>query len=187
MSKTAKHINLPFLNNKMLTGSTKIKLRELVVLTVFGVIIFLSKLLLEFLPNFHLITMFIITLTVVYKAKALISINIFVFLTIFLNGLNLWTIPYLYIWLYPFILTLILPKRLSDKASFVLYIIIAVSHGFLYGTLYAPFQSLAFGLNFKATIAWIITGLPWDFAHGVYNGLISVLILPLTKLLKKII
>ena len=124
MSKTEKHINLPFLNNKMLTDSTKIKLRELVVLTVFGVIIFLSKLLLEFLPNFHLITMFIITLTVVYKAKALISIYIFVFLTIFLNGLNLWTIPYLYIWLYPFILTLILPKRLSDKAFFVLYIII---------------------------------------------------------------
>ncbi len=166
--------------------NANIKLRELVVLTIFGVIIFISKILLEFLPNFHLITMFIITLTVVYRAKAIISIYVFVFLTIFFNGMNLWTIPYLYIWLYPFILTLILPKRLPKKFAFVLYLLIAVSHGFLYGTLYAPFQALSFGLNFKATIAWIITGLPWDFAHGMYNGLAAILVLPLVKLLKKI-
>ena len=166
--------------------SKKISIRDIAVLSVFGVIIYISKVVLEFLPNFHLITMFIITLTVVYRAKALISIYVFVFLIVYMNGLSLWTIPYFYIWLFPFVLTLLLPRNLPDKISAICWTVIAVLHGFLYGTLFAPFQSFAFGLSFKATIAWIITGLPWDLVHGISNGLVSLLILPLVKLLKKI-
>ena len=166
--------------------SKKINIRDIAVLAVYGVIIYISKVVLEFLPNFHLIAMFIITLTVVYRAKALISIYVFVFLTVYMNGLSLWTIPYFYIWLFPFILTLLLPRNLPDKISAICWTVIAVLHGFLYGTLYAPFQAFAFDLSFDATIAWIITGLPWDLVHGISNGLLSLLILPLVKLLKKI-
>lgn len=164
----------------------KLSIKDIAVLSVFGVVIFISKILLEFLPNFHLIAILIITLTVVYRAKALISIYVFVFLLVYINGLSLWTIPHFYIWLFPFVLTMLLPRNIPNKISAICWTVIAVLHGLLYGTLYAPFQAFAFGLDFDATIAWIITGLPWDLVHGISNGLLSLLILPLVKLLKKI-
>ena len=46
--------------------------------------------------------------------------------------------------------------------------------------LYAPAQALMFGFDFDKTIAWIISGLPWDLVHGVSNFFLGYLIYPLT-------
>ena len=71
---------------------------EMAVYAMFGVMMFTSKLLMEGLPNIHLIGMFTVLLTVVYRKRALYPIYIFVFLTGAYNGFLSWWIPYLYIW-----------------------------------------------------------------------------------------
>ena len=81
---------------------------------------------------------------------------------------------------------MLLPKNMSSKKAVVVYMLVCSAHGFLYGVLYAPFQALAFGLSFKGTIAWITAGLPFDAIHGVSNFFLGTLILPLSKLLRRL-
>ena len=169
----------------MQSKNNKISLFELALFAMYGALMFISKLLLEFLPNVHLIGMFIVLFTLIYRAKALIPIYVFVFLTGFFNGFNLWWVPYLYIWAILWALSMLIPKNAPNVVLMVLCPIICSLHGFLYGILYAPFQALAFGLDFKQAIAWIIAGSLFDITHGVSNFVAGLLIFPLYKALKK--
>lgn len=147
---------------------------------------FVSKLVMEFLPNIHLIAMFIVTFTVVYRIKALYPIYVFVFLTGFSGGFGTWWLPYLYIWTVLWAVVMLLPKNMPKAVAAIVYIVICALHGFLYGVLYAPVQALFFGLSFKGTLAWIAGGLPFDMLHGIGNLFAGVLIVPLVTVLKKI-
>lgn len=163
----------------------KLNIKEAVVFAMFGAIMYLSKLLLEFLPNVHLIGVFIVTLTIVYRQKALYPLYVFVFLTGLLNGFSLWWIPYLYIWAVLWGGAMLIPeKRLPEKAKPFVYMAVCSLHGFLYGTLYAPAQAIMFHLDFKGMISWIIAGLPWDAVHGVSNFCCGILIYPLIKAIR---
>lgn len=146
---------------------------------MFGALMYASKILLEFLPNVHLLGVFTIALTVVYRQKALFPIYIFVFLTGLFNGFAVWWIPYLYLWAILWGATMLLPREMSKKVRPIVYMLVCAAHGLLYGTLYAPSQALLFGLNFQQMIAWIIAGLPWDLIHGVSNFFCGILIVPL--------
>ncbi len=165
--------------------SKKARVKEIAVFGMLGALMYASKVLLEFLPNVHLIGVFIVAMTVVYRKKALYPLYTFVFLTGLFNGFSTWWIPYLYIWAVLWGVTMLLPKTLSAKKSAVMYMAVCSLHGFLYGTLYAPAQALLFGLDFKGMIAWIIAGIPWDCVHGVSNFVCGLLICPLIELLRQ--
>ena len=165
----------------------KLKLWEISLFSLFGALMFISKLLLEFLPNIHLIAMFICVFTVIFRAKALIPIYIFVFLTGIYGGFGLWWVPHLYVWTVLWAVVMLLPKNMKPTVAAVAYTTVCFLHGLFYGALYAPFQALAFGLDFNGMIAWIISGLPFDTLHAVGNLIASLLILPLTVPLKKIV
>ena len=155
-----------------------------------GALMYASKVVMEFLPNIHLIGVLITAITVVYRKKALYPIYVFVFLTGFLNGFANWWIPYLYIWTVLWGMVMLLPKKLSDRDSRwykvrpLAYMCVCAAHGFLYGTLYAPAQALLFGLSFQGMIAWIIAGLPFDITHGISNFCCGALIVPLISALR---
>ena len=70
----------------------------MIVFAMLGTIMFCSKILLEVLPNIHLLGMLTMTYTVVFRRKALIPIYIYVMLNGLYAGFNIWWIPYLYIW-----------------------------------------------------------------------------------------
>ena len=57
------------------------KLRLIAVFSMLGAIMFVSKLVMEFLPNVHLIGALTMVYTIVYRSKALIPLYIFVFLS----------------------------------------------------------------------------------------------------------
>lgn len=145
-----------------------------------------SKVIMEWAPNVHLLGMFIMVFTLVYRTKALIPIYIFIFLTGLFNGFSVWWIPYLYIWAVLWGLTMLLPKKMPTAVKAIVYPAVCAFHGFAYGTLYAPAQALLFGLNFDQTIAWILAGLPWDAVHGISNFVCGFMVLPLTSLLKRL-
>ena len=149
-----------------------------------GAVMYASKVLMDMLPNIHLIGVFVIALTVVYRKKALYPIYIFVLITGLFGGFNVWWIPYLYIWTILWAVTMMLPRNMPKAAATVVYMVVCSLHGFLYGILYAPAQALFFGLDFRGTISWIVSGLPFDAIHGVSNLLCGVLIVPLISVMK---
>lgn len=161
------------------------KLVDIIVFTLLGVIMFLSKLLMEALPNFHLLGMLITAYTIVYRKDALKPIYIFVFITGLYNGFAIWWIPYLYIWTLLWMAIMLLPKYMKPKVAIPVYMLVSGLHGLLFGTLYAPAQAIMYGLDFKAMIAWIISGIPFDLLHALGNVVTGVLILPVANALKK--
>ncbi len=173
-------MSLPIQNKKSLSTN------ELVVFAMLGTLMFVSKLVLEALPNIHMLGVLTMVYTLVYRAKALIPIYVFVLLTGIYAGFNLWWIPHLYLWAVLWGITMLLPQNMSSKRKIAVYPIVCALHGLFYGALYAPAQAIMFGLCFRQMLAWIVAGLPWDLIHATGNFLIGVLIYPLSALLLQI-
>lgn len=140
-----------------------------------------SKMLMEFLPNIHLLGTLTIAYTIAFRKKALYPIYVYVLLNGLFAGFSMWWIPYLYVWTVLWAVVMLLPK----KCNRFVHMLVCAAHGFLFGTLYAPAQALMFGLNFDGMIAWIIAGLPYDCIHGVSNFFTGILIVPIASVLKR--
>ena len=159
---------------------------ELVLLPILGVLMFVSKLLMEFLPNIHLLGMLIMVYTLVYRWKALIPIYVYVFLLLFISGFAPWWVPNLYTWTVLWAVTMLLPRRMPRWLCCVVYPVVCSLHGLAYGTLCAPAQALMYGLNWQGMVAWIVAGLPFDVIHGIGNLLTGLLIVPMVALLDRL-
>lgn len=164
----------------------KLKIREIAVFGMLGAIMYVSKLIMEMLPNIHLLGAIIVAITVVYRTKALFPIYVFVFLNGLFSGFTMWWIPYLYIWTVLWGFAMLIPKNIPKKIRPIVYMAVSSLHGFLFGILYAPAQAIIFGLNFKGMIAWIISGFPFDLIHGVSNFICGVLIYPMIIALRRV-
>ena len=160
---------------------------ELVLFPMLGALMFCSKLIMEALPNIHLLGMLTMTYTLVFRKKALLPIYIYVMLNGLFAGFSMWWIPYLYIWTILWGLTMLLPRNMPHRVAMVVYPLLCAIHGFAYGALYAPAQALMVGLDFEQMLVWIVAGIPFDLIHGVSNFAVGLLILPLSELLKKLI
>lgn len=158
----------------------------MIIFSMLGAIMFCSKLIMEALPNIHLISTLTMTFTLVYRKKALYPIYIFAILTGLYGGFGLWWVPYLYIWTILWGITMLLPKSISKKWGVIIYPAICALHGLAYGILYAPAQALLFGLDFDGMIAWIVAGFPFDLIHAAGNLVTGLLIIPLVKLLRRL-
>ena len=168
-------------------SNAKISVRETAIFAMLGALMYCSKIIMDALPNIHLLGMFTMTYTLVFRKKALIPIYIFVMITGLFGGFAAWWLPYLYIWAVLWGVTMLLPKNMPKKLAAVVYPGVCCLHGLLYGTLYAPAQALLFGLNFRQMLAWIVAGLPFDLVHGLGNLIAGLLIIPLTNLLNRLL
>ena len=178
-----------FTRDKKEQGSavrSSVKIRELCVFAMLGTLMFCSKIIMELLPNIHLLGMFVMVYTLVFRKKALIPIYIFVVITGLYAGFAPWWVPYLYIWTVLWGATMLLPKTMSPGVACIVYPAICAAHGFAYGVLYAPAQALMYGFGYEQTIAWIISGIGFDITHGISNIFTGLLVLPLTKLTRKL-
>ena len=153
------------------------------VFAMLGALMYASKMIMEVAPNVHLLGVFTIAFTVVYRKKALYPIYTYVLLNGIFCGFATWWIPYLYLWAVLWGATMLLPKRIPEKLRPLVYMLLCAAHGFLFGTLYAPAQALLYGLIFQKMVVWIISRLPWDFVDGVSNFFCGILIVPIVKIL----
>lgn len=158
--------------------------KEITIFSMLGALMYASKVIMEFAPNIHLLGVFTVAFTVVYRGKALYPIYIYVMLCGIFNGFAAWWVPNLYIWTFLWGAVMLLPKKMPKRLRPIVYMLVCAAHGFLYGTLYAPAQAIFFGLSFQGMIAWIIAGLPWDCIHGVSNFFCGILIVPIVSILK---
>ena len=158
----------------------------MVIFSMLGAIMFVSKIVMEFLPNVHLLGALTMTYTIVLRKKALIPIYIYVMLNGLYAGFSLWWMPYTYIWTILWGVTMLLPGGMPKRLKYIVYPAVCSIHGFLFGILYSPAQALMFGLSYKQMLAWIVAGLPFDLIHGVGNLVAGLLIMPLSELLERL-
>ncbi len=152
-----------------------------------GALMLCSKLLMEALPNLHLLGMLTMVYTIVFRHKALIPIYIYIFLNGLYAGFNLWWIPYLYIWAILWGATMLLPKKMPRWVALFLYPAVCALHGFAFGTLYAPAEAIMYRMNFEQMLAWRAAGIWFDVIHGIGNLFAGMLVLPMSALLSKLV
>ena len=162
----------------------KLKTRELAIFAMLGAIMYVSKVIMEWIPNVHLLGALTMAYTLVYRKKALYPIYVDVFLNGALGGFNAWWVPYLYVWTVLWGVTMLLPTNMPKRIAPIVYMIVCALHGFGFGILYAPAQALMFGLSFEATLAWIASGFYFDMIHGIGNFFCGMLIIPIASVLR---
>ena len=160
---------------------------ETCIFAMLASIMLCSKLIMEALPNIHLLGALTMVYTLVFRKKALIPIYLYVFLNGLVAGFSLWWFPYLYIWTILWGVTMLLPKNMPRKVKMIVYPAVCCLHGLLYGILYSPAQALMFKFTFKQTLVWIAAGFPFDLLHAFGNLLAGLLIVPLSELLNKLL
>ncbi len=142
------------------------KLYELIVLSLFGVICYISQVIMSALPNIEIVTLLLILITRRFGIKALYSVYVFAFCEILTYGFHIWSINYLYVW--TILVLIILPLRKID--NIFIYTLIGGIFGLMFGTLCSIPYFITGG--FALGISYIITGISFDFLHLFGNILI---------------
>ena len=146
-----------------------------------------SDLVMNILPNVHLVGVMIVVQTVVYRRKALYPIYLYVFLIGLFEGFGLWWLPYLYVWTVLWALTMLLPRRMPRWLAPILYSLVCGLHGFAFGFLWIPSQMLLMDFTFEQAMVWWSFGfVTADIPHGIGNLIGSVLIVPMVALIRRL-
>lgn len=165
----------------------KLTIREMAVFAMLGAVMFASKVMMEGLPNIHLLGTFVVAFTVTYRAKALFPIYTYVFVNGLWEGFSPFGwLPELYLWLILWGAVMILPKKLPRVIAPVVYMIISGLHGLLFGVFYAPVYALFAKMSWDRVWLWVLAGLPFDLIHAVGNVVLGTLIIPIIALLRKL-
>lgn len=171
----------------MSTKSGKgLSLKELCVFSMLGALMFCSKVIMEVLPNIHILGMLTMVYTLAFRKKALFPIYIYVFLNGLYAGFATWWVPYLYIWAVLWGVTMLLPKKMPKAVAAVVYPLVCCLHGAMFGVLYAPAQAMLFGLDFRGMLAWIAAGFVFDITHAIGNFAAGLLIYPMATVLRRL-
>ncbi len=160
---------------------TSLSVFELSLFAILGTLMYASKSLMEMFPNIHLLGLFIVSITVVFRAKALFPIYLYILLDGIFSGFSPFWLPYLYIWLPLWGASMLLPQNMPSKIKPLAYMTVSALHGLLFGIMYSPFSSWLFGVK---PAPWIIAGFPYDVIHAVSNFGFGILICPFVALLK---
>ena len=168
------------------TQKNKLSAAEIAIFAMLGAVMFCSKIIMEVLPNIHILGMLTMVYTIVYRKKALFPIYVYVLLNGIFSGFATWWIPYLYVWTILWGVTMLLPKKMPVAVASVVYPLVCCIHGLSFGILYAPAQALLYGFDFEQMLAWIAAGAAFDVVHALGNFAGGFLILPMVKLLRKI-
>lgn len=167
--------------------SKHLSVREICLFGILAALMFISKIVMEALPNIHLLGMLTVTYTIVFRKKALIPIYVYVLLNGLFAGFSAWWVPYLYIWTLLWGITMILPQNMPKAIACVVYPIICALHGLFFGVLYAPVQAIIYGFDFEQTLAWIAAGFTFDIIHMVGNFAVGLLIFPASQALLRLV
>lgn len=162
------------------------KLRDSIAFAMIACVMFCSRVLMQALPNIHLVGILIVAVTAVYGKRALIPIYLYVFIEGVYSGFALWWIPYVYVWAVLWAMVMLVPRNLADKYAAVAYTAVCALHGLFFGVLYAPGQALLYGFSFEQTVAWVASGFTFDVLHFFGNLVAGLLIMPLVKIMRRL-
>lgn len=164
-----------------------LSVRELVLFALLGTLMAISDVLMEGLPNIHIVGLFIAATTLCFRWRAVFPVAVYVFLIGLFSGFGLWWLAYLYAWPLLWVLLLLIPRRLPKWAFFLLSHLTVTLHGLAFGVITAPVVALMWRLDtWEKVLATIAAGLAFDILHGVGNFVFGFFIPPLTALLERL-
>lgn len=131
-----------------------------------------SKFAMDGLPNIELVSLLVIVYTLEFPKIVIPAVYTYAVLYGLLNGMGIWWVPQLYVWLVLIGLT----RLMRQNQSRLVWALISGLFGLSYGALYAVFYGVLNGP--AAGVAWWITGIPFDLLHGGGNFLVAMLLLP---------
>ena len=164
----------------------KISIREITVFAMLSAVMFVSKVVMEGIPNVHLLGTFVVAFTLAYRAKALFPIYGYVLVNGIWEGFSPFGwLPELYLWLILWGAVMLLPKKIPTLIAPISYMLISGLHGLLFGVFYAPVYALFSGMGWDRVWLWVLAGLPFDLIHAIGNFVLGTLIIPIASLLKR--
>ncbi len=157
-------------------------LREILILTLLGVLMYVSQIIMSSLPNIELVSFLIILTARKFGVKSLASVYIFVGLEVLTYGLEVWVIGYLYVWAV-LVLIICLVRKIESR---ILFTLISGIFGLLFGTLCSMPYFFIGGIGYG--ISWIISGIGFDLLHCFGNLLLTFLLYkPISKAFEKVL
>ena len=143
--------------------SGALPVRELILYTLLGTVMFALKMSMAGLPNIEPVSLLVIVYTLVFGRRAFWPITLYVALEFLVWGVNLWTVNYLYIWG----LLAVLSHLFRSIDSVLGWAVLSGAFGLCFGLLCAPVYWITGGWTFA--LSWWISGIPFDLLHGIGN------------------
>ena len=160
---------------------------EIAVFGMLGALMMVSDILMNIIPNVHLVGVMVVVSTVVYRRKALFPIYVYVLLIGLYEGIGTWWLPYLYVWTILWGMVMLLPKRMPGWLAPIVYALVCGLHGFAFGFLWIPAQMLLMSFSWDMALAWWVSGFfTADIPHGLGNLVGSILVVPLVTLIRRL-
>lgn len=162
-------------------GKAKLTLRQITLFAMLAAMTFGAKWVMAFLPNIEPVTLMVLLFGAVFGWKAIFPVAVYVAAEFLFFGFGVWNIYYLYIWLIPMVLGMVLRKMESPLG----WAIAAGFFGLAFGALCTPVNLIIGGWGYA--LAWWISGIPFDLLHGAGNfAMALILFIPLRKLMEKL-
>ncbi len=158
------------------------KLLEVLVLTLLGVLMYVSQIVMAALPNIEIVSLLIIVTVHKFGVKALASVYVFVMCEIMTYGLSMWVINYLYVWAVLCIVVCFIRKI----GNTCVYTLVATLFGLAFGTLCSIPYFFIGGISMG--VSNIVSGISFDLLHCGGNFITTLLLSkPLIKAMDKAI
>ena len=158
------------------------KLRNLILTALFGVILFVQQVLLSGLPNIHLCAVLIILYSLYFPKLSFPAVGIFILLEGLMYGFGMWWLNYLYIW--PLLVVICFLFRKVQSMWF--WVALSGIYGFSFGAL-CSLPYFFIGGPIMAFNYWV-SGIPFDLTHGIGNmAALFILWKPLSTVFQKCI
>ena len=165
----------------MISASSKLNIRELVLFAMLGSLTFCAKVVMMLLPNIEPVSLMVMLFAVTFGKKCIYPIYVYVALELMVYGFNLWSINYLYIWL----ILAFAAWLLKDTQSALGWAILSGAFGLLFGLLCAPVYLVTGGIG--GAVTWWLSGIPFDLMHCAGNFAMALMLFcPMRKRLAKL-
>lgn len=145
-------------------------IKYITITAMLAIIMYISQVVLAFLPNIELVSFFVVVFVVVYGLKAFPIIGIFIIAEGLTYGFGLWWINYLYVWFILAFVTLIFRKSKSVLVYSSISAFFGLSFGFLCSLTYL------FVGNFASMFAYWVAGIMFDVTHCISNFVIMLIL-----------
>lgn len=162
-------------------AKTKLTIYQITLFAMLAALTFAAKWAMSFLPNIEPVTLMVLIFGAVFGWKAVFPVYTYVAAEILFYGPGEWNLFYLYIWLIPLGLGMLLRK--SEQP--LVWAMAAGFFGLLFGALCTPVHLVIGGAEYA--LSWWISGISYDLLHCAGNFVIAlVLFVPLRRLVEKL-
>ncbi|MEG1427179.1 MAG: hypothetical protein RSC76_05775 [Oscillospiraceae bacterium] len=155
------------------------KIRDICVMSILGIVLFVAQISLAVIPNIELISLLVILFTLIYRKRIIGILCVFILIEGLTYGFGTWFLMYLYIW--P--LLALISYLFRNMKSTTGWAVLSGAFGLFFGALCSIVYFVIGGIG--GGISYFIAGIPFDLLHCAGNFILALLLFrPLHKVLE---